>query len=135
MLFGKIISSNPHCQKQPSEITSRLSGSKTFFRSGHILNAYFSILFTLLSESHFDEVLKFGFDKDLIFQYIVKEAIVPATEVMTDESFVMFGAWLKDHNDEASIEIVRDTLVKQGRTMELKRMNDRLAAQDKTNGN
>ncbi|KAH0787043.1 hypothetical protein GPJ56_009041 [Histomonas meleagridis] len=84
------------------------------------------VLMTLLKAGHFDEALQFGFDKDSVFSYIVKEAIEQATETMIDEHFVQLTAWLKQHDLTETIEIVKETLAKQGRTMEVKRMTDRL---------
>lgn len=84
------------------------------------------VLHTLLQHGHYDAALEFGFDHDLIFSIIVNGAIEQATEIMIDEHFVLLTSWLKEHNDQKSLDIIKETLAKQGRTMEIKRMSDRL---------
>jgi hypothetical protein len=84
------------------------------------------ILYQLVAAAHFDDALKFGFDQDMIFSFVVKEGLERATQTLIDEHFVMFVGWLKERNDEESIERVKIALIDQGRTMEVKRMMERL---------
>lgn len=84
-----------------------------------------SVLYRILDNGNYDESLQFGFDHELIFNYIVEHSLEQATETMIDEHFIMFTAWLKINKKEDAILKVTDALMKQGRTMEVKRMNER----------
>jgi hypothetical protein len=89
-----------------------------------------AVLFQLLTLSHYDEVLRFGFDRDMIFDFVVREGLEHATETLVDEHFNLFVHWLKARKNDAAIDRVRATLMKQGRTKEVKRMAERLALQE-----
>jgi len=88
-----------------------------------------AILRTLVLDGHFDDALRYGFDQGAVFRFIAERGVAQATETMMDDNFVEFVAWLKDHDDNRSIEMVKEALVRQGRTMEVKRMMGRLEAQ------
>lgn len=89
-----------------------------------------SVMMQLLSSGHFDNALRFGFDRDDIFEYIVRDRVVQATETMIDEHFAIFVSWLSDRGDHSSLEIVKQTLMNQGRTMEVRRLLDPLVSRD-----
>lgn len=85
------------------------------------------VLLHLMNGSHFDDALSNGFDRKKIFDYIVNGHIEQATETLIDSHFVAFTNWLKEQNDNESINKVEATLRAQGRTIEAKRMRERLA--------
>lgn len=87
-------------------------------------------LLQLLNSDKYDDALFAGFDKDMVFRFIVEnDLIANATNMLVDEHFVLFTAWLKKHHYEDEIEKVKDALKKQGRTKEISRMEVRLAKQ------
>ena len=90
-----------------------------------------SVMHQLLQSGHFDNALRFGFDRNDVFEFIVRESLAQATETMIDEHFVIFVSWLDEKGDQESIEKVKQTLISQGRTMEVRRMTERLAAREK----
>ncbi|KAK8887920.1 hypothetical protein M9Y10_038979 [Tritrichomonas musculus] len=85
------------------------------------------VLNHLMNGFHFDDALKNGFDRQKIFKFIVNGNIEQATETLIDSHFIAFTNWLKEQNDIESINKVEETLCKQGRTVEAKRMKERLA--------
>lgn len=87
-----------------------------------------AVMDVLLEKQHFDECITHGYNQEMIFRHITKMSIVPATEIMSDESFVAYTLWLKKHKNTEALEVVKDTLLKQGRTMEIKRLEERLSA-------
>lgn len=85
------------------------------------------VLRHLMNGYHFDDALTNGFDRKKIFDFIVNGHIEQATETLIDSHFVAFTNWLKEQNDNESINKVEATLRAQGRTIEAKRMRERLA--------
>lgn len=84
------------------------------------------ILANLLVGNHFDDALSWGYDHEVIFEYIVHYNIETATEVILDQHFIMFTLWLKSKGYRDAIIRVENALKNQGRTNELKRMHERL---------
>jgi hypothetical protein len=85
-----------------------------------------AVTYQLISLGHFDDALRFGFDKDVIFNFVIKEGLERATQTLIDEHFVLFVEWLKSGGYEDAIERVKTALMNQGRTVEVKRMMERL---------
>ena len=87
-------------------------------------------LYRLLQDDKYDEALYAGFDKDLVFSFILKNDLISnATSMFVDEHFVLFTAWLKRHHKEEAITQVKEALLSQGRTKEVCRMEARLSKQ------
>ena len=84
------------------------------------------VLMEIMTAGHFDDALEYGFDKEEVFKFILEGSIERATEVMIDSHFVAFTIWLKHNNLTEALETVRNVLKNQGRTMELKRLEDRV---------
>ena len=87
-----------------------------------------AVLRAIMKAGHFDDALEYGFDKNEVFQFILEGYIEPATEVMIDSHFVTFTLWLKAKQLGEALERVKEALKHQGRTMELKRLEERLKA-------
>ncbi|OHS94378.1 hypothetical protein TRFO_39442 [Tritrichomonas foetus] len=85
------------------------------------------VLCHLMHGFHFDDAITFGFDKKTIFEYIVNGHIAHATETLIDAHFVLFTSWLLEKGDMDSIKEVERALVNQGRTLEIKRLKERIA--------
>ena len=88
------------------------------------------VLLYLMKGSYFDDAIENGFDKDTIFNFIIDGHIEHAAQTLIDLHFMHFTQWLKDRNDTKSIDLVESTLIQQGRTVEAKRMRERLAKSD-----
>jgi hypothetical protein len=87
-----------------------------------------AILRHLLRGGHFDDAIKFGFDRDAIFEFIVAEdRHEAATQVLIDEHFAAFVRWLADRGRAQSLETVTAALRRQGRTVEAKRVAEQFA--------
>jgi hypothetical protein len=86
-----------------------------------------AVLLHVLMEAHYDDALHYGLDQDDIFRFLVRESIARATETLMDENFVKFTRWLKMNGLAEAIACVEQALTNQGRTVELKRMRERLA--------
>lgn len=87
-------------------------------------------LLQLLNSDKYDDALWAGFDKEMVFNFIVENDLTAnATDMLVDEHFVLFTAWLKKYHHNDEIEKVKDALRKQGRTKEITRMESRLARQ------
>jgi hypothetical protein len=85
-----------------------------------------SILSNLMREGHFDEALKFGFDRESVFRSIVRDHLEQATQVLIDDHLELFSDWLSKCNDTKSIDAVARVLRDQGRTVEAKRISEKL---------
>jgi hypothetical protein len=81
----------------------------------------------LMSHGHFDEALDYGFSENEVFESVLDGKIDQATEAMMDGHFVALTMWLKERELVGAIRRVEEVLAKQGRTMELKRMRERLS--------
>ncbi|OHT05583.1 hypothetical protein TRFO_26660 [Tritrichomonas foetus] len=103
-----------------AELGSHLVGRKT---RSEALNK-------LLSDDKYDDALNAGFDKELVFNFIVEnDLVINATNMLVDEHFVLFTAWLKKNHHDDAIAQVKKALLDQGRTKEVTRMEARLAKQ------
>jgi len=92
----------------------------------YCIEFYEQICDVLLNKKCFDDLLQFGFDENVVFSYIIQECTEEATHVMIDEHFVRFTAWVHQNNHKDILKVIEDSLLKQGRTMEVKRMKERL---------
>jgi hypothetical protein len=85
-----------------------------------------AVLFHVLQEGHYDDALHFGLGIDDIFHFLATQCLESATQTLMDQNFVLFTRWLKAKGLKDSIAQVEQALQKQGRTVELKRMRERL---------
>lgn len=96
----------------------------------HITNSSIrnQILVDLISNNHFDHCLTYGYDQNLVFDYIFcNNKVNEAVEQMVDESFYKFTEWIyRNHPD--SMKLVEDALREQGRTKEIKRLHSRISS-------
>jgi hypothetical protein len=91
------------------------------------------ILCNLIAMGHFDDPIQFGFDRNAIFSQIVRDGkIEQATQMLIDPHFDLFVGWLVANGDCESVEKVRMALKAQGRTLEAKKVAERLADRAKT---
>lgn len=74
----------------------------------------------MFSADQFENALKFGFDKELIFKHVMEYRSGHATELLSGKNFEEFMNWLKKHNHIDTIQTILDFLTKQGRTGEVR---------------
>jgi hypothetical protein len=85
------------------------------------------ILSNLLRDGHFDEALKFGYDREAVFTSIITDHLEQATQMLVDAHLEALTDWLTARRDEESMGAVTRTLCQQGRTVEAKRHSQKLA--------
>jgi hypothetical protein len=98
---------------------------------GHAIEAELrdSIMLQLLETGHFDEAIRSGFDREKVFEHILAVGqLCQATEILIDQHLDWFVDWLAKKKDARDLSIVIDTLTKQGRTKEARRIAERTAA-------
>jgi hypothetical protein len=87
-----------------------------------------NVLAQLMDTGHFDEAIRFGFDRDKIFRYILRiDQLKQATEILIDQHLDWFVEWLAGKRDVDALEKVQMTLKKQGRTKEATRIAEKTA--------
>jgi hypothetical protein len=87
-----------------------------------------SVLAQLMDTGHFDEAIRFGFDRDKIFRYILRiDQLKQATEILIDQHLDWFVEWLAGKKDVDALEKVQMTLKNQGRTKEATRIAEKTA--------
>jgi hypothetical protein len=87
-----------------------------------------NVLAQLMDTGHFDEAIRFGFDRDKIFRYILRIGqLKQATEILIDQHLDWFVEWLAGKRDVDALEKVQITLKNQGRTKEATRIAERTA--------
>jgi hypothetical protein len=85
------------------------------------------VLAVVLRKGHYDKAAAQGFDQSAIFAFIRRECVALATMTLTDQNFVRFTKWLADRDDRETIKAGKTALVEQGRTKEVKRMQEGIA--------
>jgi hypothetical protein len=88
-----------------------------------------TVLRQLMESRHFDEAIRFGFDRQKVFDYILEIGhLQHATEIFIDQHLDWFVEWLVDKRDVQALDHVRATLRNQGRTKEANRIAERARA-------
>lgn len=85
------------------------------------------ILLKLVKASAFDNLLYIGFDKETVFKETIRNGCVnSATMIMEDKNYADFTNWLLERRDFESLNLVKNALQSQGRTVSAKNLEERI---------
>ena len=86
----------------------------------------------IILSGHFDDALSVGFPEERVFELIVSsDQLETATTIMLDDSLIRLTNCMYKKDDTAAIERIKNALISQGRTKEIKRMEGRFAVIDR----
>lgn len=80
----------------------------------------------IIKSQRFDEAFHLGYSENYVFNSIMEASLVTATETMIDEHFSRFTNWLHNNGFVEALVVVKQTLKRQGRIIEKKKIKEKL---------